>query len=109
MAILQRQGGNMNTMEIREDLKQIKFYYSRKKLFVKGVAKIGQIGIQSKLDKYNSVICLATPQMYELYYEIDVTNKTHEEYADEYGYSVNYVYKLNHKLMQYFEKELSAA
>ena len=98
----------MNTMEIREDLKQIKFYYSRKDLFAQSVAKIGQLGIQSKLDKYNSAICLATPQMYELYYEIYVNSKTHEEYADEYGYSVNYVYKLNHKLIQYLKEKFSA-
>ena len=45
--------------EIRNDLKDIKYYYARKDKIDKASASIGANGIYEKVEKYNKAICKA--------------------------------------------------
>lgn len=51
----------MKTAKIREDLKDIRYYYSRKAMFEKASASVGENSILKKINNYNALIRLAPP------------------------------------------------
>ena len=55
----------MTLNEIREDLKDIRYYYSRKHLFDSVVSEIGYNSIQLKLQKYNEAVREAPPKLFD--------------------------------------------
>lgn len=93
--------------EIRNDLKDIKYYYARKDKIDKASASIGVNGIYEKVEKYNKAICKAPLRMYDLYVGLYQENNTLESLADSICYSFEYVAKLNQKLVKFFEKVLN--
>ena len=94
----------MTVKEIRNDLKDIKYYYSRKDKIDKASQIIGANGIYAKVEKYNKAICEAPLRMYDLYIGLYKDNKTIMDLANTISYSFEYVAKLNQKLVKYFEK-----
>jgi len=53
--------------EIRKDLKEIRYYYSRKDVFENAENTIGGNCILRKIDKYNDVVKQAPPKLYDIY------------------------------------------
>lgn len=94
----------MTLNEIREELSQIKYYYSRKKEFDNASEEIGAYCITSKLSKYNNAIRYANPRLYELYVNLYVENHTIDSFANKLGYTYDYIQKLNTKLVKYFQQ-----
>jgi hypothetical protein len=86
---------------IREDLKDIKYYYSRKALFDKAVAVTNGNEIVNKVNTYNELMKSASPRIYDLYYSLYVINHTQESYSDELGCTPEYVQRLNKKLLKF--------
>jgi len=92
--------------QIRNDLKDIKYYYARKNFIDKSSEIIGRNEVYEKVEKYNKMICLAPMRMYDLYVSLYKENNTHESLAESICYSVDYVAKLNQQLVKFFEKKI---
>ena len=71
---------------IREDLKNIRYYYSRQKEMTNSARIVGESTILKTIEAYNAAICQAPPKLYELYVCMYVENKTQEAAAEEFGY-----------------------
>lgn len=95
----------MSINEIREDLKNIRYYYGRKKLFDEASADVGTNAVLEKIDTYNSAVRNAPPKLYDLYVSLYLNNQTQESLSDHLGYAVEYVSRLNSQLVRFFLKE----
>lgn len=60
---------------IREDLKNIRYYYSRQKEMTNSARIVGESTILKTIEVYNAAICQASPKLYELYVCMYVENK----------------------------------
>ena len=96
----------METAKIREDLKNIRYYYSRKAMFEKASASVGENSILKKINDYNALIRLAPPRLYDLYVSLYLENNTQESLSDKLGYSVEYISKLNSQLIKFFKTNI---
>lgn len=95
----------MTLSEIREELRDIKYYYARKDFIDSSTDFTGKSKVYELINKYNKAICNAPMRMYDLYISIYKENNTQESLADAIKYSVEYVAKLNQQLVKYFQKE----
>lgn len=93
----------MTTAEIREELSQIKYYYSRKAMFDKASESVGAYCITEKIGKYNNAVRFASPRLYEVYVSLYIENNTLDSLANKLGYTYDYIQKLNRKLVKYFQ------
>lgn len=92
--------------KIRNDLKDIRYYYSRRNFFKDELPKIGGNKILEIAEQYNKAICLAPPRLYDLYACLYIENGTQESVAEYLGYSPEYIRMLNKKLLKYFQEYL---
>lgn len=98
----------MKTVEqIREELKEIRYYYSRKKFFENSFGRVAPNDVVETVKEYNQIIISAPPRLYDLYISLYTNNVTQESLAAELGYSTQYVQKLNQKLVAFFQAALS--
>ena len=97
----------MQLSEIRKDLKDIRYYYSRQKLFDEGFRATGHNEIMEKVQKYNDAISSAPLKLYDVYYSLYVKNHTQESFSDELGYTPEYIQMLNKKLLKFFQAKFS--
>lgn len=91
----------MELNEIRDDLKEIRYYYSRKFVFDGLEKNITNNAIQEKIDKYNCAMRVANVQLFDIYISLYLQNNTQESLAETLGYSVEYVSRLNKRLLTY--------
>ena len=87
---------------IKRELDGIRYYYGRKELFDSAFAGVGTNAIIATVERYNQAICLAPPKIYEMYVCLYVKCCTYDGAAEELGYSTNYVYKTNKKIVDFF-------
>lgn len=89
---------------IREDLKDIRYYYTRKSLFDEASVFTGKMNeILIKVNVYNNAMVKASPRLYDLYYSLYIKNHTQESLSEELGYTPEYVQKLNKRLLNYLQ------
>lgn len=93
--------------QIRDDLKEIRHYYSRKEIFDMGFRVVGTSGIVEKAERYNNAVKYAPTRLYDLYISLYLQNRTQNAFAEELGYSPEYVYQLNNKLCLYLMKHFN--
>ncbi|MBE5745672.1 MAG: hypothetical protein E7359_00050 [Clostridiales bacterium] len=93
--------------KIREDLKDIRYYYSRKEIFEKVSDSVGENTILEKIDLYNNAIRSASPRLYDLYVSLYLGNQTQESLADRLGYTIEYISRLNSQLVKFLYTKLS--
>lgn len=91
---------------IREELKDIRYYCSRKDIFEKATFVVGKNAILEKIAKYNEAICNAPPRLYDIYVSLYLQNNTQESLSERLGYTFEYISKLNTKLVKFFQKNL---
>lgn len=94
----------MTTAQIREELNQIKYYYSRKAMFDKASESVGAYCITDRIGKYNEAVRYTSPRLYEVYVALYIENNTFDSLATKLGYSYDYIQKLNRKLVRYFQE-----
>lgn len=92
--------------EIREDLKEIRYYYSRKKMFDEASKVVGKSNVIEKVERYSEAIRDAEPRFYDLYINLYVKGYTQEGFAAEMNYSPDYIQILNKKLVLFLQKQL---
>lgn len=97
----------MTLNEIRKELKEIRYYYSRKNVFDKEVESIGVNSICKRIEVYNKIACLAPPRLFDLYITLYKENNTQESLADKLGYSSEHISRLNNELVRFFYKKIN--
>lgn len=97
----------MSNKYIKEDLQNIRYYFSRKEKFDKVSDSIGKNEFSETVKKYNEAICLAPPKLYDLYISLYVENNTQESLAEKLGYTFEYISRLNSKLVKFFYERLN--
>ena len=93
--------------KIRSELKDIRYYYSKKEAFDAHFRETGENNVLQTIAKYNEIIRRASPQLYEVYASLYIRGITQESAAEEMDYSAYYVFKLNNKLVKMFYDELN--
>ena len=98
---------NEITMQkIREDLKEVRYYYARKELFDEAFAKIGKNKVLSKVERYNQAVASAPPVLYDIYMNLYVRNYTQEALSIEMNYTPEYIQMLNKRLVLFLVEKL---
>ncbi len=92
--------------QIRDDLRDIRYYYAHRAVFDDNVTNVGANIVKQKVERYNSLIVIASPKLYDLYVGLYVTGYTHGAYALKFGYAMTYIHKINGELMKFFQKNL---
>jgi hypothetical protein len=93
--------------QVREDLKEIRYYYSMQDLFDSAANTVKPIALLNKVERYNAVIKTAPARLYILYIELYVKNTTQSDLANAWGYERVYITELNTKLVQYLQKAIA--
>lgn len=93
--------------EIRKDLREIKYYFARKKSMDASFVDIGENRVVNLIDKYNEIIKTAPPKLYDLYVSLYIKSHTQTTIASDMGYTSNYIYQLNRMLLNYILKEIN--
>lgn len=92
---------------IREDLKEIRYYYMRKDDLDKSFSKTGENIITKKVRYYNDAIKYAPPKLYDLYSSLYINCHTQESLSEKLGFTPEYVQMLNKKLLKYLQEKLT--
>ncbi len=92
--------------QIRDELKDVRYYYQRKEVFESNAKTVGPSSIKRKADKYNALIVEAPPRLYDVYIGLYVQGSTQEGYSWEIGYSPKYIQKLHSELLKFFLNKL---
>ena len=92
--------------EVREDLKEIRYYCSKRKDFENAAKTIGSSTAVEKVKAYNEAIKTAPIRLYDLYVSLYVNNNTQAVVAEDWGISCDYVRKLTKNLYEYFMSAL---
>lgn len=87
---------------IKKELEDIRYYYARRDMFDKAFDSVGKNAILQTVNRYNEAICAAPPKLYEMYVSLYIESCTYEAAAEALCYSVNYVYKTNKKIVEFF-------
>lgn len=93
--------------EIRDDLKDVRYYYQKKETFDKAFENIALNDIFDKVNKYNDAVRSAPVRLYELYLELYVNCKSQFELSGEQGFTPDYIYQLNKKLCVFLQKHFA--
>ncbi len=91
--------------EIRADLRDIKYYYARRKMFDQTSNVVGRNIIMEKVELYNACVCSA--RLYDIYVSLYLNNHTQESLSENIGYTVEYISKLNGQLIRFLQKNLN--
>ena len=89
--------------KIRKDLKDIRYYYSRREIFDSVKSDIGLIGVRSMVKRYNQLIVDAPLCLFDIYVCLYIKGYTQEKMAVELNVSPQYVQIQNKKLLQFFQ------
>lgn len=92
--------------KIREDLKDLRYYYARKEKFDEATKYTGENAIVKKAEKYNCAVKMASPKLYDLYVSLYIKSHTQESLSDELCYSQEYVQYLHKKLLKFLQENL---
>lgn len=95
----------MTIKEIKNDLKEIRYYYALVESLKLGSKLIPSQHITEKVEKYNKIIKNAPVQFYALYVGLYVSNNTQSELAEKWKVGKDSIKKLNAKLCNYLENE----
>jgi hypothetical protein len=96
----------MTLAEIRADLKEVRYYYSRKELLDNAFKEVTVNSVLDKVRKYNEAVNTAPPRLYDLYVSLYVKNSTQENLAADLGYTPEYIQMQNKKLILFLQTHL---
>jgi len=97
----------MTLKEIREDLKEIRYYYSKQKLFESAARAVVQSSVISKVARYNTAIKDAPARLFDLYMSLYVYNSSQAAVAADWNFTEDYIKQLNKKLCEFLLKVLT--
>jgi len=97
----------MTTEQVRNDLKEIKYYHAHKKLLEQSFETTGANLFLQKLRKYNQAVCAASLKLHEVYVGLHINGYSQDALAEKWGVTRMYVYLLNKKLIEFFSKNIA--
>lgn len=92
--------------QIRADLKEIRYYYSRRKMFDSASVTVIHSAVLDKVEKYNLAVRNAPARLYDLYISLYVQNHTQASLAYIRNCSADYIKQLNKQLCNYLLKRV---
>jgi hypothetical protein len=93
--------------KVKEDLSEIKYYYSKIKDFEKISVVVGESDVCKLVARYNKVIRRGSIKFYDLYVSLYVNNNSLSVVAEDWGINYYYVSRLNKQLCDFFVKEFN--
>ncbi len=93
--------------EVREDLRDIRYYYAHKEMFDKTVDVTGEHELIRKAERYNAAMCTAPPRLYEVYVGLYVYGNTQESLAVELKYTPEHIQRQYKKILLYLQTKIS--
>ena len=93
--------------KVREDLKDIRYYYAHKQVFERASAEQIVNNVIRKAERYNRAMEQAPPILFDLYVSLYIQNNTQAAFAYDRDYSVNYIKDLNNSLCDYIRRALN--
>ena len=93
--------------KIREDLKEIRYYYSRKAMFDECKNIVIGSSIMEKVRRYNEAVKTAPPRLYDTYMMLYVKGYTQEALSAELNYTPVYIQMLNKQLLLFLQSKLT--
>lgn len=97
----------LTKQQIREDLKDIRYYYSKQKLFDSASKTIVQSSVIEKVNRYNQAVKDAPARLYDLYISLYVQNNSQTAVAYDWNRSNDYIKLLNKLLCEHLLKALN--
>ena len=98
----------MTLSEIKKDLREIRQYYMMPSVFDDTAKTETPHAVLGKVKLYKETLLNAPPKLYIIYVLLYEQNNTQAALAEEWGYSPEYVYKMNMALCEYLQKNLNA-
>lgn len=93
--------------EVREDLRDIRYYYAHKEMFDKTVDVTGEHELIRKAERYNAAMCTAPPRLYEVYVGLYIYGNTQESLSETLCYSPEHVQRQHKKILLYLQTKIS--
>lgn len=88
---------------IREDLKDIRYYHARKEIFDSVKGGVGLNKVLDKVERYNQAIVSAPPRLFDLYVCLYTMGFTQEALSVELGLTPEYVQMQHKKLLLFLQ------
>ena len=95
--------------QIREDLRAIRFYYSKQKDIERASKSVGTSTVLNMVERYNEAIRNAPIRLYDLYNSLYVENNTQAVVAEDRDCSTEYIRRQHKQLCEYLQRELKDA
>lgn len=92
---------------IREDLREVRYYYTRKELFDETFKSISANVILEKVYRYNDAMRTAPLRLYDLYVCLYTKNYTQAALAIELDYTAEYIQMLHKKLLLFLQTKIA--
>lgn len=96
----------LTLQEIRNDLKDIRYYYGMKEMFDKSADTIKPLAIIEKVNRYNRAMENAPARMLALYLALYVYNNSQVVVADDWQLTKEHIRNQNRKLLEFLQKSL---
>ena len=96
----------LTTVQVRNDLKEIRYYYSMKELFDRSSKTVKPLAIVHKVERYNTAMQNAPARLYILYVSLYIDNNTQAVLAEEWQLTTDYMKELNNKLIYFLQSAL---
>lgn len=96
----------LTMVQVRNDLKEIRYYYSMKELFDRSSKTVKPLAIVQKVERYNTAMQNAPARLYILYVSLYIDNNTQAVLAEEWQLTTDYMKELNNKLIYFLQSAL---
>ena len=93
----------MTVDELRKDLSDIRYYYSRKVMFDRAAGCVAKNAAIALAERYNGAIRNAPPRLYDLYISLYIENNTQASLAEKWGYSESHIRYLTRQLYAFLQ------
>ena len=97
----------MTLNQIRDDLKEIRYYYSMKELFDLAAKTVQPIDLLNNVARYNEAMKSAPGRLFIIYVSLYVQNNSQTALADDWGFTREYIKDLNQRLVEFLLEKLS--
>jgi len=94
-------------LEIKEDLNEIKYYYSMKEVFDQGAKYCIPSTLENKVKLYSNAISQAPAQLYAFYISHYVNNQKRIVIANSWNTTTQNLQFINRRLCEYFQQVLA--
>lgn len=93
--------------QIREDLREIRYYYSRKALFDEALKLITANAVLEKARRYSEAVKTAPPWLFDLYISLYIKNYTQEGLSIELNFTPEYIQMQHKKLLLFLQSKIN--